>query len=160
VNTLWKKIFNNSDLVLSSDTIYLDFQKAFDTVPHQRLINKLQSYGICGKILGWIKDFLANRKQKVVINGTGSNWISVTSGIPQGSVLGPILFTIYINDLPDGVQNIVKHFADDTKLYAVVNEEKQQISLQNDIDSLLKWSDRWLNFSIVLHTIDVKLIGR
>jgi hypothetical protein len=68
----------------------------------------------------------------------------VTSGIPQGSVLGPILFTIYINDLPDVVQNIVKLFADDTKLYAVVNEEKQQISLQNDIDSLLKWSDRWL----------------
>jgi hypothetical protein len=62
------------------DTIYLDFQKAFDTVPHQRLINKLQSYGIqnvCGKILGWIKDFLANRKQKVVINGTGSNWLNV-----------------------------------------------------------------------------------
>ena len=63
---------------------------------------------------------------------------------PQGSVLEPILFTIYINDLPDVVQNIVKLFADDTKLYAVVNEEKQQISLQNDIDSLLKWSDRWL----------------
>ena len=101
------------------DTIYLDFQKAFATVPHQRLINKLQSYGICGNILGWIKDFLANRKQKVVINGTGSNWTPVTSGIPQGSVLGPILFTIYmyINDLSDVVQNIVKLFADDTKLY-------------------------------------------
>ena len=113
----------------------------FDTVPHQRLINKLQK-GICGKILGWIKDFLANRKQKVVINGTGSNWISVTSGIPQGSILGPILFTIYINDLPD-VQNIAKLFADDTKLYAVMKEEEQQISLQNDIDSLLKLSDRW-----------------
>ena len=117
----WTEQLDNKNAI---DTIYLDFQKAFDTVPHQRLINKLQSYGICGKILGWIKDFLANRKQKVVINGTGSNWISVTSGIPQGSVLGPILFTIYINDLPDVVQNIVKLFADDTKLYAVVNEEK------------------------------------
>ena len=87
-----------------------------DTVPHQRLTNKLQSYGICGNILGWIRDFLANRKQKVAINGTGSDWTTVTSGIPQGNVLDPILFTIYINDLPDVVQNIAKLFADDTKL--------------------------------------------
>ena len=137
----WTEQLDNKNAI---DTIYLDFQKAFETVPLQRLISKLQSYGICGNILGWIKDFLANNKQKVVINGTGSNWLSVTSGIPQGSVLGLIPFTIYINDLPGVVQNIVKLFADDAKLYAVVNEEEQQISLQNDIDSLLKWSDRWL----------------
>jgi len=121
--------------------------KAFDTVPHRRLINKLQSYGICGNALGWIKDFLANRKQKVVINGTGSDWTTVTSGIPQGSVLvlGPILFTIYINDLPDVVQNIAKIFADDTKVYAVVNKEEEQHSLlQNDINNLVHWSDKWL----------------
>ena len=70
----------------------------------------------------------------MVINGTGSEWTKVTSGIPQGSVLGPILFTIYINDLPDVVQNITKLFADDTKLYAVVNNEEDQFNLQNDVD--------------------------
>jgi hypothetical protein len=137
----WTEQLDNRNAI---DAIYLDFQKAFDTVPHQRLINKLQSYGICGNILGWIGDFLANRKQKVVINGTGSDWTTVTSGIPQGSVLGPILFTTYINDLPDVVQNIAKLFADDTKVYAVVNKKEEQHSLQNDINNLVLWSDKWL----------------
>jgi hypothetical protein len=82
----WTKQLDNRNAI---DTIYLDFQKDFDTVPHQHLINKLQSYDICGNILGWIRDFLANRKQKVVINCTGTDWTTVTSGIPQGSVLEP-----------------------------------------------------------------------
>jgi sarcosine oxidase/L-pipecolate oxidase len=137
----WTKQLDNRNGI---DTIYLDFQKAFDTVPHQHLINKLQSYDICGNILGWIRDFLANRKQKVVINGTCSDWTTVTSGIPQGSVLDPILFTIYINDLPDVVQNVATLFADDTKVYAVVNKEEEQHSLQNDINNLVHWSDKWL----------------
>ena len=121
----WTEQLDNRNAI---DTIYLDFQKAFDTVPHQRLINKLQSYGRCGNILGWIRDFMANRKQKVVINGIGSHWTTVTSGIFQGSVLCLILFTTYINDIPDVVQNIAKLFADDTKMYAVVNKEKEQQS--------------------------------
>ena len=119
----------------SIDTIYLDFQKAFDTVPHIRLLKKLEGYGITGKILGWIKNFLTDRKQKVVLNGSHSDWTEVTSGIPQGSVLGPILFTIYINDLPDVVYNMAKLFADDTKLY-----DEEKASLQNDIDRLVQWS--------------------
>ena len=78
------------------DVIYLDFQKALDTVPHKRLINKLHGYGIQGKLLKWIQNFLSNREQKVIINGEESSPSFVTSGIPQGSGLGPILFSIYI----------------------------------------------------------------
>ena len=116
----------------SLDTIYLDFRKAFDTVPHIRLINKLKSYGIQGKVLKLITDFLTDRKQRVVLNGESSEWTSVKSEIPQGSVLGPALFLIYINDLPDVVQNFIKLFADDTKLYARVDNEEQRRSFQDD----------------------------
>ena len=90
---------------------------------------------MCGNISWWIRDFLANRKQQVFINGTGLDWTTVTGRIPQGSVPGPILFTIYINDLPDVVQNIAKLIADDTNVYAVVNNEEEQHSLQNEIDN-------------------------
>ena len=126
------------------DAIYLDFQKAFDNVPHHRLFTKLKGYGISGNILEWIKNFLSERKQKVVLNGSNSKWTDVTSGIPQRSVLGPILFTIYINDLSDVVQNVAKLFADDIKLYAAVNNTNDVIKLQGDIDILMQWSKDWL----------------
>lgn len=126
------------------DVIYLDFQKAFDTVPHKRLIHKLKAYGIKGKILCWIEDFLKNRKQRVVLNGKSSEWTEVSSGIPQGSVLGPILFTIYINDLPDALESVCKLFADDTKIFKSINNANDVNILQNDIDKLVNWSDRWL----------------
>ena len=88
-----------------TDVIYLDFAKAFDTVPHKRLIAKLEAYGIHGKMLNWIKAFLSGRKQRVKVNGVCSHAADVLSGIPQGSVLGPILFLVYINDLPDVVES-------------------------------------------------------
>jgi hypothetical protein len=91
-------------------------------------------YGIPGNILEWIKNFLLERKQKVVLNGSNSKWTDVTSGIPQWSVHGPILFTIYINDLPDVVQTVAKLFADDTVINT--NDERK---LQGDIDRLMQW---------------------
>lgn len=100
-----------------TDVIYLDFSKAFDKVSHKRLIYKLETYGVEGRILGWIKDFLSNRSQRVVVDGHASPEAAVTSGVPQGSVLGPMLFLIYIKDISDETNSHVKLFADDSKLY-------------------------------------------
>ena len=99
------------------DTIYFDFAKAFDSVPHERLLGKLKSYGINGKVLEWLKAFLSNRCQIVNVNGMKSDPATVLSGIPQGNVLGPILFVIYINDLPEVVKCGTYLFADDTKIF-------------------------------------------
>ena len=95
----------------SVDIIYTDFQKAFDSVPHGRLIEKVSACGIKGKAKTWIENFLRDRSQRVVVNGATSQEGAVTSGIPQGSVLGPILFVIYINDLPQTVKSQIKMFA-------------------------------------------------
>ncbi|MES9905329.1 MAG: reverse transcriptase domain-containing protein [Sedimenticola sp.] len=136
----WTEAIDQSD---SIDVIFLDFKKAFDTVPHKRLLLKLKGYKIEGQIIKWIEKFLENRKQRVVINGEPSEWTNVLSGIPQGSVLGPVLFLIYINDLPNVVENVVKLFADDTKVFTRANSEENKTSLQNDLDRLSKWSMDW-----------------
>ena len=127
-----------------TDVIYLDFAKAFDTVPHKRLIAKLEAYGIHGKILNWIKAFLKGRKQRVRVNGDCSHAADVLSGIPQGSVLGPILFLIFINDLPDAVESDSMLFADDSKIYRVIKSKEDSSKLQNDLNSLLEWTRKWL----------------
>ena len=124
----------------SIDVVYLDFSKAFDSVPHQRLIHKLEAYGISGPIRAWIQDFLTERKQRVVVNHNRS---PVTSGVPQGSVLGPLLFVIYINDLPDEIEAAVKIFADDTKLYGKASSEEDYTTLQRDVQKLEGWSEKW-----------------
>ena len=104
------------------DVIYLDFQKAFDKVPHQRLILKLKSHGMGNSIINWIEQWLTDRRQRVVVDGEVSSWKSVLSGVPQGSVLGPILFLVYINDLEEGVTGNILKFADDTKLFTKTKE--------------------------------------
>ena len=104
----------------------------FDTLPHQRLLLKLKKYGIEGNILKWIEDFLKERRQRVVLNGKYSSWKKVISGIPQGSVLGPVLFIIYVNDMPDSLNSFCKIFADDTKLYTAIENKRDQIKLQRD----------------------------
>ena len=90
------------------------FRKLFDTVPHRRLVGKLAGYGIRGEVLRWLESFLNDRRQRVVVNGKSSEWTDVTSGIPLGSVLGPILFVIYINDV----------FADDTKIFKEIKQKR------------------------------------
>ena len=125
------------------DIIYLDFQKAFDKVPHQRLLLKLKAHGIGDSITDWIEQWLTDRRQRVVVDGEVSNWKSVLSGIPQGSVLGPILFLIYINDLDDSITSNILKFADDTKLFRKVNTDGDKQHLQNDLDRLVKWSEKW-----------------
>ena len=94
--------------------IFLDISKAFDKVWHEGLLYKLETYGIEGQLLSLLKNYLENHKQRVVLNGQTSDWKKINSGVPQGSVLGPLLFLIYINDLPDGITSICKIFADDT----------------------------------------------
>jgi len=137
---LWTKILDEGG---SLDVIYLDFLKAFDTVPHARLLVKLEAYGISGPLLEWIRDFLHNRRQRVVVNGAESSWSPVTSGIPQGSVLGPILFVIYINDLPEATSCPSKLFADDTKTFRKIQRESDCEELQNDLNALDEWSRMW-----------------
>ena len=131
------------------DIIYLDFQKAFDKVPHQRLLLKLKAHGIMDSITDWIEQWLTDRRQRVVADGEVSNWKSVLSGVHKGSVLGPILFLIYINDLDYSITSNVLKFADDTKLFRKVNTDGNKQHLQNDLDRLVKWSEKWqmlLNF--------------
>ena len=125
------------------NVVYLDYKKAFDSVPHERLLVKLHAYGIRGNLLLWIRSFLTNRKQRVVINGKSSNLAPVISGIPQGSVLGPILFLIYVNDLPEVARSKLKLFADDTKLYKSIKYVVDEEILQTDLNSLMGWSKSW-----------------
>ena len=155
------------------DSIYFDFSKAFDTVPHQRLGVKMKAYGIQGKLLSWIEAFLTGREQMVRVNGELSAQKPVVSGIPQGSVLGPLLFVIYINDLPDSVKSNILLFADDTKIFQQVACREDAISLQKDIDALNSWSEKWLlkfntdkchvltlgKFDKILHTHRYTLYG-
>eukprot|EP00918_Siedleckia_nematoides_P047891 GHVU01104904.1.p1 GENE.GHVU01104904.1~~GHVU01104904.1.p1 ORF type:complete len:259 (+),score=26.37 GHVU01104904.1:1627-2403(+) len=129
----WTKTLDEGGSV---GAVYMDFMKAFDTVPHKRLLGKLEHYGIRGDILNWIEDFLTGRKQKVTVGNEQSEWRPVTSGIPQGSVLGPLLFVVYINDLPWDLETNVLMFADDTKLYSRVTGEEDVAALQRDLDRL------------------------
>ena len=149
LNDLTNLIENKKEI----DIIYLDFSKAFDSVPHVRLIDKLKAYGVNGNILDWIRNFLTDRKQRVRVGSDYSDFLNVTSGIPQGSILGPLLFIVFINDLPDVLLSACKVFADDTKVY---NSQENHDILQNDLLSLIKWQDAWqLKFNIskcsVLH---------
>ena len=136
----WTRIIDEGG---SLDLIYTDFAKAFDSVPHVRLLLKLNSLGIGGEVLAWIKAFLSNRKQRVAIEVESSPWTTVGSGIPQGSVLGPTLFAVFINDMPSYISSCCKMFADDAKIYRAVNCIEDARTLQMDVDNMVQWSKKW-----------------
>jgi hypothetical protein len=127
------------------DLVYLDFSKAFDTVPHKRLLLKLAAYGIDDQRFAWVRNFLSNRKQRIVMGKFESDLMDLTSGVPQGSVLGPLLFLLYINDLPDRWTNENKFYADDGKLVCRdVDRNEGAQSVQADLDIASDWTDDWL----------------
>ena len=125
------------------DIVYLDFSKAFDKVSHIRLVKKLAAHGIGGCMLEWIQSWLKNRRQRVFIDGEFSEWADVTSGVPQGSVLGPICFLIYINDIEGGLLSKLGKFADDSKLIKSIKSQNDSEILQRDLEKLEKWADEW-----------------
>jgi hypothetical protein len=139
----WTKIL---DIGGQIDVIYTDFEKAFDKVPHKRLISKLFSYGVNKGVIDWVQSFLNERTYSVCVNGKFSSDKKVLSGIPQGSVLGPVLFIIYINDLPEDCGSLCDMFlyADDAKLYKRIFNINDTTALSSCCDNLLNWSERWL----------------
>lgn len=135
-------ILNNMVNGVQTDILIMDFSKAFDKVSHSKLTLKLHHYGIRGKTNRWIESFLANRRQTVVLEGEKSYEANVTSGVPQGSVLGPCLFLFYINDIPDRLQAKVRLFADDTAAYLGIQSLSDAEALQRDLDELARWEEK------------------
>ena len=140
-----EEITSQVDKSSPMDIVYLDFSKAFDKVPKLRLIEKIRAHGIQGNALQWIENWLTDRRQRVFLNGELSDWKPVLSGVPQGSVLGPLAFVIYINDLDDMAPDvsIISKFADDTKLANTAATVEERTALQDNLNGLCKWADIW-----------------
>ena len=135
---------NNSDHKISSDIIYLDFKKAFDSVPHKELLFKLWCIGITGPLWLWFRSYLCGRVHYTTVKNCNSSTMPVLSGVPQGSVLGPLVFLIYVNDLPSFTPNVDTFlFADDTKLLMSVETLQSQLLLQSSLNNVSHWCDLW-----------------
>ena len=136
----WAKILDNGGQV---NTFILDFEKAFDTPPHELLKSKLFGCGIGGNTLKWIDYFLCYRQQRVVVNGAKSDWAPILSGIPQGNVFGPLLFSLYINNISTNFDSEIRLFADDCVCYREIKDTEDTLKLQKDIDQLGCWTRKW-----------------
>ena len=134
----WNKSVDEGKLV---DTIYFDIRKAFDSISHRRLLQKLEAYGIEGEVLEWVRYFLKGRYQRAMQNRKSSDWMNVTSGVPQGYVLGPVLFIIYFKDM---LRKYCKMFADDAKLYSAIATSDDQTELLDDLFDSWEWGKDWL----------------
>ena len=139
-----QEIFDNLENGKQTDLIIMDFSKAFDKVDHNLLIYKLFNLDLVNlSTVSWIKSFLQNRSQLVVVEGKQSSSVPVMSGVPQGSVLGPCLFLAFINDLPDSLKSKARIFADDTIVYLTINSQSDAQTLQDDLLKLEQWESNW-----------------
>ena len=118
------------------DAISLDYRKAFDSVSHRKLLEKLKLIGLNKNLLQWLEQFLTTRTVRVKVRGSFSEWMRVLSGVPQGLMIGPLLFLLFVNDLPDWVVSCFKMFVDDTKLWRTISDESDSTTLQNDLNQL------------------------
>jgi len=143
--TVFSDIHKHYDKKEQIDVVYFDISKAFDSVPHKLLILKLTTFGISGKLLEWFANYLSNRYQRVVLDGACSDWLPVESGVPQGSILGPLEFILFNNDLPQALSpnTFIGIFADDTKIYRVIKTIRDCLTLQYDIDKITAWGKKW-----------------
>ena len=143
---------------------FLDISKAFDKVWHKGLIFKLKTYGVEGNLLKLLENYLTDRQQRVVLNGRTSSWQNVYAGVPQGSVLGPLLFLIYINDLPDELTSMCKIFADDTSLFSkVIDKNNSNSKLNFDPAKTSKWDFHWkmsFNTDPIKQAIEVRFCNK
>ncbi len=138
------RIYKNMDDEFETCMVFLDISKAFDKVYHRGLLFKLRQIGICGSLLDWIESYISNRKQRVVVDGIHSPWKNTNAGVPQGSILGPLLFLIYINDISDNISSEVFIFADDTSLMRkITNVDSDFDILNQDLLALSEWADQW-----------------
>ena len=136
-------LFKSFDQNIQVDVAILNFSKAFATVPHDKLLHKIDSYGIQGNTLRWLSSFLKDRTIKVVVEGEQSKSVTVESWVPQGTVLRPLMFLCHINDLPDVVRSQVRLFADDCLLYRQIKSNEDHVLLQKDLTELEIWASRW-----------------
>ena len=136
-------IARNLDNNQQVDMLILDFSKAFDTVPHKRLLKKLEPYGINGNILSCLEAWLTQREQQVTIEGDKSSKAKVASGVPQGTVQGPLMFLLYINDIGNDITSKIRLFADDSLLYLAISTKDDCKRLQQDLDRMVNWTKTW-----------------
>ena len=154
-------IYQSFDAGYEVRGVFLDISKAFDKVWHEGLISKLKQNGISDKLLHLIKDFRKNRKQRVVLNGQFSSWADADARVPQGSILGPLLFVIYINDLTNDLSSRAKLFADNTSLFSVVfNVDASAIELNDDLVKVQDWVWNGINWTLDFEKLRASLILR